>query len=62
MVLAFCFPVHSEEKVASLPHPTLLFSVSFECSVSCMLDVSKTSIGSRLVKFPSVRNENRCLF
>jgi len=39
MVLAFCFPMHSGEKVASLPHPTLLFSVSFECSVSCMLDV-----------------------
>jgi hypothetical protein len=31
--------LHSREKVASLPHPTLLFNVSFECSVSCMLDV-----------------------
>ncbi len=31
--------VHSVEKVALLLHPTLLFSVSFECSVSCMLDV-----------------------
>jgi len=31
--------VHSGEKVASLPHPTLLFSVLFKCSVSCMLDV-----------------------